>query len=73
MLLGALVVAVVVVEPDFDELPQPVTAITAKATAATTASLRGAVLSLLILIAFVLVLNVVARAFYARSRKRMGA
>jgi len=27
----------------------------------------------LILIAFVLVLNVVARAFYARSRKRMGA
>jgi phosphate transport system permease protein len=27
----------------------------------------------LVLIAFVLVLNVVARAFYARSRKRMGA
>ena len=27
----------------------------------------------LILIAFVLVLNIVARAFYARSRKRMGA
>ena len=27
----------------------------------------------LVLIAFVLVLNIVARAFYARSRKRMGA
>jgi hypothetical protein len=48
VLLGALVAAVVIVELDFDELPQPASAATAKASAGTKASLPGAVLSLLI-------------------------